>query len=371
MYSLNSKKKFKNGTNKRKVNIKKINDSILIADTLKLGGEYGLGIQMYDQQDSGYNKNGVYKTEVILNNHKVFDMTFNEFSFKDKQYINYLIDYKSFFEKKIKINKLFIDKIPKISFLDFKLKNGKLSFTKELKYDITINLIDYKKNTKTIKFHVIGSNNNLKDVDSLHGQKIEFDSSKTFQFENKALIFSKNSYHENVKVKIKNTRDTLIVENKNFPLNKPVKIKFKYLETDSLNSHSGIGLIYQKQKIRFLPSKIVDGEIVSSSFLLGKFLITKDSIPPTIKPLNFFTGKWMSKNTFIKFTIEDDFSGIKKYEGKINNKWILLEYEPKNKTLIYNFNDIKFNETRLNIELNVIDNANNISTYKSYIFRKL
>ena len=63
----------------------------------------------------------------------------------------------------------------------------------------------------------------------------------------------------------------------------------------------------------------------------------------------------------MKFRIYDELSGIKSYEGRINNNWILFEYDNKNDIIISKKkNSIQSFQGKFVLE--VIDNANNIRT---------
>jgi len=68
--------------------------------------------------------------------------------------------------------------------------------------------------------------------------------------------------------------------------------------------------------------------------------------------------------------VEDDFSGIKSYRASINDQWILMEHEPKDKTLIYDFSDLNFEKARLDFKLEVEDNVGNKTLYEATLFRK-
>ena len=68
--------------------------------------------------------------------------------------------------------------------------------------------------------------------------------------------------------------------------------------------------------------------------------------------------------------VEDDFSGIKSYRASINDQWILMEHEPKDKTLIYDFSDLNFEQARLDFKLEVEDNVGNKTQYEATLFRK-
>jgi hypothetical protein len=72
----------------------------------------------------------------------------------------------------------------------------------------------------------------------------------------------------------------------------------------------------------------------------------------------------------LKFKITDDYSGIKSYRGEINGKWILLEHEPKNNTLIYNFDDLKFNEALRKLKIEAEDFAGNKTNFSAEFYRK-
>ena len=69
----------------------------------------------------------------------------------------------------------------------------------------------------------------------------------------------------------------------------------------------------------------------SKSF--GEFCLASDSKNPKIFLLNRKNLE-LKKNSKISFKIKDNESGIKNYEGKINDRWVLFEYDlKKNKIL--------------------------------------
>ena len=72
----------------------------------------------------------------------------------------------------------------------------------------------------------------------------------------------------------------------------------------------------------------------------------------------------------MNFKSSDDYSGIKKYRGEINGKWILLEFEPKKSKLFYNLNDIDFDTTLHNLKIEAEDQAGNKTVYKIKYYRK-
>ena len=117
-----------------------------------------------------------------------------------------------------------------------------------------------------------------------------------------------------------------------------------------------IGLVYGK-KISYYNTKRYKNSFTIYTKYLGEYKLVKDGVPPKIKLDKHIGGKWISNIDELKFTISDELSGIKSYDGYLNGKWILLEYEPKTKKLIHRFsdgivdegkNDLKVVITRMN-----------------------
>jgi hypothetical protein len=92
-------------------------------------------------------------------------------------------------------------------------------------------------------------------------------------------------------------------------------------------------------------------------------------MPPKVKIDKKIGGKWISQQNELIFTISDDLSGIKSYQGAINGKWILLEYEPKTKKLIHRFSDGIVAEGKNDLKIVVTDNVGNSTIFETQFFR--
>ena len=95
----------------------------------------------------------------------------------------------------------------------------------------------------------------------------------------------------------------------------------------------------------------------------------KDVNPPKLKIDKKIEGKWISNQNEIKFTVSDDMSGIKSYNGYLNGKWILLEYEPKTKKLTHHFADGIVDEGKNDLKVVVTDNIGNSTIFETQFFR--
>ena len=120
----------------------------------------------------------------------------------------------------------------------------------------------------------------------------------------------------------------------------------------------------------YVSTKRLGNLLSASTKSLGTFTIAIDTVNPTITPINFQNGKWISKQKVLKVKINDDLSGISNYRATINGKWILMEYEYKKGTLTYDFDDEIISDTENNLKIIVTDNVGNNATFEATFYRK-
>jgi len=353
-----------------KYGIKKINDSIYKTENIPTSGKISFGLNMFDRQSLSYNKNGIYKVSIYLNDSLKFEYSFDELDFEDSKFINLLTHYKTKKQEGKTIHRIIKHPESKKSFLINKKNNGYFNIKANTKYNFIIKVSDYKGNNSFLKINLIGKNIKKKFLTN-ENKLIKTDIDYLFEFEDKEILFKKNTFYENIHIDIKEKNDTLYIDKDIHAIKNPFEISFKTRNNDSSKRRqSFISKLNSKGKSVFIKTQKKDDKILIKSNSLGVFFKSRDSISPKIKPINFYKGQWVSKLKYLKLRLEDDYSGVKSYKGFLNNKWILLEYEPKNKTLTYNFSDINFKNTKHNLKIYIEDNVGNKKIYKTMFYRK-
>ena len=350
-----------------KIKLKKINDSLYESNTIEASGKVGFGISGFDRQDLAYNKNGIYNYTAFLNNNKSIEFKFDEFYFQESIKIKTLIDYEYYIKNKKRIIKLFKDKGNDLSVYSGNLSGFVDIVGKESEYLIEIS--DIAGNKTKIKIPILNSikETKLKNDENLieSNKKIKNDLDYNFNFKNSKIQIPKNTFLKDVKLNIKNFEDSIKIENPYVPLFKNIKIDF-------LNNKNSMGdyLAYRNfDGVESFASSKLDNKNYFNlkTKSLGTYFIKTDSINPIIKPNNFNNGDWISKKELIKFTILDKETGIKSYQVKINDKWILFEYEYKKNELFYRFDSYFKNNRENKIEIIVEDMVGN-KTEKIFTF---
>ena len=352
-----------------KVVLNKINDSTFATKKIKVNGLVSFGLSGFDRQDLAKNKNGIYEISTFLNENLINSMKFDSFFFEESIKINSLIDYPFFVENRKRILKLFLEDENDLSiystknkgFVDVKQKTELLFkiVAKDIKGNsISINVpLDYENMVKATL-------TNSQEVS--YSKKIENIIENDFEFKNSHVNIPKNTFLKNRKIKIEHPNDTLKIINPYIPLYKNIKIKFK---NPNNNKGNYLAVKDYNNKELFASSKLNPlnyFELKTKKF--GLYFIKNDSLSPEISPLNFKNGDWVSNKKYLKFKILDKQSGIKKYKGKINGKWMLFEYEYKKNLISYEFDSFYLSKSKNEVEIELEDMVGNtlIKTFTFY-----
>jgi hypothetical protein len=105
-----------------------------------------------------------------------------------------------------------------------------------------------------------------------------------------------------------------------------------------------------------------NGYVKARARAFGEYYIKVDTVPPQITSLTIHNGSDLSKTKKIFFRMSDNLSGIKSYNGRIDGKWVLMEWDYKSKLLSYTFDD-SITDGKHTFELAVGDAKNNVSLF--------
>ncbi len=352
-----------------KIKLKKINSNYFLTDTIKNSGILGIGINYYDKQDISYSKNGAYSIDFKMNNETIFDYKMDTISLYDKRYLKLLVDFENWYLKKNKIQKLFVHPKSKYTFLNKKNYDGIIKVENDKNYIGNIEIKDYNGNTSRIGIIIKGTPKQLMKK-QIKNYNIKSDLEYTLESKNIKVKIKKNTFFNDVYIPFKFINDTLDLGKNLYPIDKRIKIIYDIKNLDSTYQKKGfISKINEKNKTEFIWTEKLNNIWSINTNILGKYTISIDTTPPSIKPMNFKNNQLINNQNTLKLRIKDDLSGIKKINGSINGKWILLEHEPKNNTISYNLSDINFNSSKYELEIVALDYLGNKKLYKAILYR--
>ena len=387
---------------------------------LNLEGDIGISVSAFDMLDGYLHKVGISRFQLFLDNKLLVDNKIDTLSYSETNFVSWFIDQDIFKKFRKQYVKLYQDDGNKLSFHK-NSENGIINFNKQKSYNINIVVFDFFNNKSSVEINV--NNNKIKKYNFIDlfddnyyvlgntlviRSKIENREFIEVKFSNRLdisrSIFSDELYNyyiidlrkdlpekaflqdkeidfnfieiendkiydldnKNLKLEIANNNifDTMYVE-----FEKKIDTIEKFIFKNSLPLKKVVSVtlkpkkIYNKEKsfiydISNKPSFIggvwEENNIVLKTSELSEYSILEDKDPPVIERVKF-------NNDLMVFRIYDELSGIKSYEGRINNNWILFEYDNKNDIIISKKkNSIQSFKGKFVLE--VIDNSNNKRT---------
>jgi hypothetical protein len=347
-------------------------DGTFLADKVMANGEIGFGIIADDYDDVSFNKNGVYSVNSFLNGQPSFGYQFDTYSFDDMRYVNALIDYSKYKKTKQRVQKLFMKNKYVLPFIKTDEVKGQITPIPNLDQVNRIEVADFFGNKTEITVPIQFDNNSTVIPSEAIVSKyfIKANKDNIFEKENCTVFFPAGTFYDD------------------FALNFDVKNKVLYLHEDTVPAHTNFTISitdsqFSKEQREKMFIGRIDGDKYSYNFTygkdsifsakvktLGKYKLVSDTLAPKISMSKPIEGKWVSDNT-IQFHISDVSSGIKSYNGYLNGKWVLFEYDNKTTKITHTFNDEFLLEGANELKIIVSDNVGNSTTFETRFFRSL
>ena len=277
----------------------KISDNLFISDTLKISGSVGFGVNSFDRMNNTWNKMGLSNIKTNIDGNEIFNMDLNSFSYDEWRHINTFIDYPSYKNKKIKIQKLYIEEFNPLDMYERSLGNGVVEVNKSNEiYLYSVKLFDFNKNQSEILVPI-----KWKKQNDLSTRKLNFnnmftvnkDSVYNFKFPSALVSIEKNSFYTDKKIQIFEKNNLLHVDKDSIPLLKGITIKMDVSRyNDSIRNRTYIGRIGENKKSSFVSSKKEENYVIAKVNNLGDFVIKIDSIKPNISVIDISDNQWIS-----------------------------------------------------------------------------
>ena len=346
-------------------------DGTYISERVMAQGNIGFGITTIDFDNVSWNANGVFRVNTFLNGKQDFSYQFDTFSFDETRYVNALIDYARYKNLGQRVQKLFMKNPYPLSIIQPGRSNGIINLTSNISQTYRIEISDFNGNlTKIfipIQYSVLPEKIKEEPVTSKYLVKAKKDN--IYADENVSVTIPANTFLDDFYMSFHVNRNTLKLDEDVVPAFKNFQITFEdSLVTDKDREKMFIGLVDIKKTYFYNTKKFKNSFTIYTKYL-GEYKLLKDSVAPKIKIAKTIDGKWISNQKELEFTVVDDLSGVKSYDGYLNGKWILLEYESKTNSLIHHFSDGIVDEGKNDLKVVVTDNVGNSTIFETQFFR--
>ena len=363
-----------NGNYERtQVNFSKESDGTYLADKVTALGNIGIGFIGFDRLDMAANKNGVYSVELSVNG-KIYSLyDFESFSFGDTRYINTLIDYDYLGRNKQRIQKSFKSAGNNLGIYKELYNNGKIDINEGLSYTSKLLIKDYSGNETVLNIPIEGvkSSELRSPIKATSENYVIANKPNNFDLGSAQVYFPTNTFYEDFYIDLKKGNDTVTIHNNTVPAHGNFTITFdasKYPK--EIQKQLFIARLDDKLQPNHMNTYKRGDVFTTRTRNLGTYTIARDSVAPTIRTKNFKEKQWLNNYKYLSVQIADDLSGVDTYSATLNGEWILMEYEPKQRTLTYNFDDKIADKTQCVLKVTVTDNVGNENTLTTSFYRK-
>ncbi|WP_276089993.1 M23 family metallopeptidase [Pedobacter sp. JY14-1] len=347
----------------------------LSGPALQLSGETGFGIVTTDRHNGASGLNGVYSIELQLDGTPVCISALERFQFENSKAINAHIDYPAWLNTKRSIQKSFVDPGNPLGIYSNLVNNGRMLFNDgklhELKYIVT----DAKGNKSSLSFQVqAGADDAPLPAAGSSGQPaFSYATANEYNTEDIRVIIPKGSLYDDLSFVYKKLPNSAAgaysgihqVHNKLTPLHNGFQL---WIRADAVpEKYREKALIVNTNRVS-QGGAYEDGYIKTSPRNFGSFFIALDTIAPSVSPLNISEGKRMAGLSKMSFRISDNLSGIKSFNGYIDGRWVLMEFDTKTAGLWHTF-DENTGPGKHRLELVVTDMKDNTRNYSITFYR--
>lgn len=344
---------------------------------ITVNGDIAFGINVFDQADGSNNKNGPYSVELYADNELIYKIISDKYSYDETRYINSLVDYSYYVKNNERFIRTEIDEFNKLKL--YEKRNGVVSVNMGDTIEMSFVVRDFNKNKSKINFTLIGTELPellSKEVFSRSYYSITNGESRDIYLDGFEAQIPDFAFYRNVFLKASQI-DTMQNIYSDFayrlgtdeiPMHKRMTIRLRIKEEFVDDTLIYVATIDKKNKISFLGNNRVDDYIEAKTNMLGTYFIAKDSIRPSVKPLNFKNNGSVAENWSLRVEIDDLGTGISKYAMYINDKWVLADYDAKKKLLMYQI-DSHLNSGYNTLKVVVSDMVGNETVYSAVILR--
>ncbi|MES2747911.1 MAG: M23 family metallopeptidase [Bacteroidota bacterium] len=342
-------------------------DGTFLSEKVMANGRIGFGINSSDYDNVSYNANGVYKVQELANGKPIFGYKFDELVFDEGRYINYFIDFNRYKKTHQRIQKLFMKNNYAWSNINVNVDNGIIDVVPNFTQINRIEVSDYFENKTVISIPIEYATQKAIVISDIKKTPylIKYNKDSNFEKDNVSVYFPAGTFYEDFYMNFDVKQNMLYLHDDTVPAHANFTISFVDTKTPSEMKKKMFIASVSGKKFYYIATKLEGNTFSCRTRTLGQFTLVKDVIAPKISIAKPIQDKWITGQKSINVTISDDLSGIKTYNGYLNGKWVLFEYESKLRRLTHTLVDTLLVEGKNNLKVVVTDNVGNSTIFET------
>ena len=340
-------------------------------------GRIGIAVRANDYFDGNTSVCGIRSARLLLGGREVHSFTLDRVAFSHNRYLNSHIDYGEVVQNREWYHRMWLDPGNQLDIYTTGDSRGVMTVDSGQVVQGEVILADVSGNEARFSFTLAGVAWPLPEITTNSSSLFSWQTENRFQSPGFEITTPAGAFYDDINfyhqvIASPNAPYSAVhqVHFNTTPVHKSMKIRI-HADTlpDSLASRAFIALIDDKGIKRYAGGTLSEGWLETSIREFGNYTVDVDTIPPVITPLSIKDNA-LTETAWIRFTITDDFSGIRSANGFIDGEWALFEYDPKTRRVAYKIDTSRIGSgTRHVLNLSVTDNAGNTTVYTASFWK--
>lgn len=362
-------------------------------DTIPLEGAVGFGLEAFDYLNGAHNRCGIYRIRMQVDDELDYEWTMDRFRFSQARYINSYIDYEEKMRNGRLVQKAFVEPGNELGLYHSVVNNGKVDFSRPGFYRVCFVLDDAYENRAELNFTVQGGTPGLlspAELDTLPYSLFPCALDNEFRREDIVFSLPAGALYTDLKFRYRKEGSRNgsfspmhVLHNPYTPIHSPCTLSIRPSGLpEDLREKALIAFLDEEEGTGSAGGEWDQGMITTQIREFGTYFVLVDTLAPEIRSLDLpgseiaedpekSAGFIRQENDSpqvssesLRFIVKDALSGIKSYEGYIDNEWVLFEYDAKNDLVFYRFDPGRLESGKDHeLELYIVDNKENIAYY--------
>lgn len=333
-----------------------------VPDTIDAWGCVAFGISALDYMDGTANKYGIYRIELLVDGKLCFKVQMDDFSFDEYSLIKACVDRGRSVTGEGTYQRLFLASNNPFKNYVSDDTRGWVTVDEERFYDIECRLVDYHGNTSIYKIPLRGRRGDIPESlkPQLRWSRVNLLTNGTMllripafeMFENMHIAVTTEPGGCRLDGHYSVTGDSVI-----FWHGAELSLK-----ADTLLPESKMCILkVVGNDTVWAGGKYSEGRVHTTISSLGYYIVSADTVPPVIKPVN--EKNWV-RNGEVVFKLSDKGSMVSSYRGTLDGKFVLFKYSSMNRRLVLNLREENILPGVYELEVTVTDAYGNESIFR-------
>jgi hypothetical protein len=351
--------------------------------TLKEGNEaralgyIGLSLNTIDKYDNSGNSCGIRSIEMWVDGVPTYSCTLDEIDFGLQRYCNAYMEYDLFKRNDLNYNRCY--KLPnnKLTVYGPEPANGRILVVPGQVRNVRFRVTDANGNTSILRFALNGAS----QAEALawprpvqNGEYLTHGKEQTLARPGMRMVLAPNALYQDIVATYATTPAPAKalcplhqVHDPFEPLHVAAELSLEVKAGTPHTSKLVLARVAPNGAISTHGGHYADGWVTGKVKTFGAYTVMIDTVPPKITPLDLRAD--MKGRTTFALKVQDDLTGMEQWAGTLDGQWILMEYEPKSKTLRHTFDAHSNAPGKHTFQLEVSDERGNRSVHTTTFTR--